>query len=103
AAADVAAMVRLPGHDAHALGRYLDMGADAIIVPSVSTADQARALVRAMEYPPVGTRGLGAPLHRATRYGTDLAAHLKSPRDGIYLVLIIECALGAANVEDILA
>jgi len=33
----------------------------------------------------------------------DLAAHLKSPRDGICLVLIIESALGVANVEDILA
>lgn len=103
AAADVLAMVRLGKHDTQALGRYLDMGADVTVVPNVSTAEQARTLARAMEYPPAGTRGFGAPLHRATRYGMDLAAHLKAPRQGVCLVVIIESASGVANVEDILA
>jgi 4-hydroxy-2-oxoheptanedioate aldolase len=103
AAADVLAMVRLPGQDTRAVGRYLDMGAEALVVPNVSTAEQARALVRAMEYPPAGTRGLGAAAHRATRYGIDLAAHLKAPRAGAALLPIIESALGVANVAEILA
>lgn len=97
------AMVRLAGHDVRALGRYLDMGADAIIVPNVSTAEQARVLARAMNYPPAGTRGFGASQHRETRYGMDLAEHLKAPRDEQYLIVIIESALGVANAEDILA
>ena len=103
AAADVAALVRLGGHDTRAIGRYLDMGADAIVVPNVSTAEQARTLVHGMEYPPAGTRGMGAGLHRATRYGLDLKAHLLAPREGVCLIVIIESALGVANVEDILA
>jgi 4-hydroxy-2-oxoheptanedioate aldolase len=103
AAADVAAMMRLKNHDTQAVGRYLDMGADAIMVPNVSTADEARALVRAMNYPPAGTRGFGAPGHRATRYGMDLAMHLKAPREGVCLLVMIESAPGVANVEDILA
>lgn len=103
AATDILAMVRVAGHDAHAVGRFLDIGADVIVVPNVSTAEQARASVRAMDYPPIGTRGFGASMHRATRYGMDVGAHLKAPRDGAGLLVIIESALGAANAEEILA
>jgi len=95
------ALVRLAKHDPQALGRYLDMGADGIVVPHVSTADEARTLARAMEYPPAGTRGLA--VHRATRYGMDLATYMKAPREGVCLFVIIESALGVANVEDIVA
>jgi 4-hydroxy-2-oxoheptanedioate aldolase len=104
AAARLLAMVRLARHDdTHSLGRYLDMGVQAIVVPNVSTAEQAHTLVRAMEYPPAGTRGSGASLHRATRYGMDLAADLKAPRSGASLLVIIESALGVTNADEILA
>lgn len=99
----MAAMVRLRSHDAQALGPYLDMGAEGIVVPNVETAEQAAALVRAMEYPPAGTRGFGASAHRATRYGMDLAVHLKAPRSGVALIVMIESALGVANADEILA
>jgi 4-hydroxy-2-oxoheptanedioate aldolase len=103
AATDVLAMIRLAKHDTRALGRYLDMGVDAIVVPNVTTAEQARTLVSAMHYPPAGIRGMGAGAHRVTRYGLDLGAYLKSPREGTSLIVIIESALGVANAEDILA
>lgn len=103
AATDAIGMLRLAGHDTHALGRYLDMGADAIIVPNVSTAEQARGLVRAMHYPPVGTRGFGASQYRSTRYGMELEKHLSAPREAQHLIVIIESALGVSNAEDILA
>lgn len=100
---EVAAFVRLSGHDTQAVGRYLDMGADGIVVPNVTTAEQASALVGAMDYPPTGTRGFGASMHRGTRYGLDLAMHLKAPRAAASLVVMIESALGLANVEEILS
>jgi 2-keto-3-deoxy-L-rhamnonate aldolase RhmA len=103
ASTDTLGMVRLAGHDTKALGRYMDMGADAIVVPDVSTAEQAKALVRAMEYPPAGTRGFGAAAHRATRYGLNLPAHVSTPRAGVCLFLIIESTLGVANVDEIAA
>jgi 4-hydroxy-2-oxoheptanedioate aldolase len=102
-AADTLALVRLAKHDLQAVGRYLDLGADAIVVPNVSTVEQAQALASAMNYPPAGTRGFAAPLQRATRYGLDLAAHAKAPRDEVCLIVIVESALGVANVGDILA
>jgi 2-keto-3-deoxy-L-rhamnonate aldolase RhmA len=103
AATNALAMVRVAKHDAEAIGRYLDMGADVIVVPKVSTAEEARTLARAMEYPPRGTRGFGASIHRATRYGLELDAHLMAPRKAVYLVAIIESVLGVSNAEDIVA
>lgn len=97
------AFVRLASHDTHALGKYLDLGADVIVAPNVSTVEQARSLVRGMTYPPAGTRGVGASLHRATQYGRNNAAYMKAPRDGAGLLVIIESALGVSNVDDILA
>jgi len=96
-------LIRLPAHDSSAIGRYLDMGADGIIVPNVATPEQARALARAMLYPPDGTRGFGAPLHRGTRYGLDLTDPVRSPRAGACLLPIIESELGVANAAEILA
>jgi L-fuconolactonase len=101
-ATDVAVFVRLSGHDFRAIGRYLDMGADGLVIPNVETAEQASALVRAALYPPAGTRGVGAPAHRATRYGLSFAAHLRAPRAGAALVVLIESALGVANIDAIL-
>lgn len=95
--------VRLRAHDPQALSRYMDMGVDGFLIPGVSTAEEARKMVRAMVYPPAGTRGFGASAHRATSYGMDMAAHLKDPRAATTLLPIIESALGVTNVEEILA
>jgi 4-hydroxy-2-oxoheptanedioate aldolase len=103
AASEVTALVRLATHDLHAVGRYLDVGADGIVVPSVTGPEQATALVRAMQYPPAGTRGFGATAHRATRYGMDVAVHVQTPRAGACLLLMIEDRVGVDNVESILA
>lgn len=103
AAADVLAIVRVPSPESLALGWYLDLGADALLVPQVETVDQARALARAMEYRPSGTRGFSASSQRVTRYGMDLAEHLKAPRQGAGLILMIETALGVSNAADIAA
>jgi 4-hydroxy-2-oxoheptanedioate aldolase len=101
--AGIAALVRIESLDLQSVGRLLDMGADGIVVPNISTAAEARAAARAMQYPPVGTRGFGASVHRSTRYGLDTASHLKDPRAGLSLIVMIESKLGVDNVDDILS
>jgi len=102
-ATDTLSIVRLAGHDGPAVGRYMDMGVDAIMAPGVSSAAQVQALVRSTEYPPAGTRGFGASMHRATGYGMTLADHLAAPRRGVALIAIIESTSGVANIDEILA
>jgi 4-hydroxy-2-oxoheptanedioate aldolase len=102
-ATDTLSIVRLAGHDGAAVGRYMDMGVDAIMAPGVANAGQVQALVRAMQYPPAGTRGFGASLHRGTRYGLTIAEHVAAPRKGVALIAIIESTAGVANIDEILA
>lgn len=66
--------VRLHGVDYSLTKRYLDSGATGIIGPLVNNAAQARALVQACKYPPMGKRGVG--FCRANEYGLKVEEHL---------------------------
>ncbi len=52
-------VVRVPDHSPGNIGKYLDTGADAIMVPMVNSADEARAIVWAAKFPPMGMRSYG--------------------------------------------
>lgn len=92
------------------IGRALDLGCDGVIVPSVESAEQARAVVGACRYPPGGYRSAGGVLAiqepplclimvESPQAMAELAATLAVPGvDGIYvgprdLSLTLGCAL----------
>jgi 2-keto-3-deoxy-L-rhamnonate aldolase RhmA len=56
--AGVASIVRVWDHSPALIGKALDTGADGIMVPSVNSAAEAEAVVRASKYAPAGNRGL---------------------------------------------
>ena len=53
----VAPMARVPRSDYAFLARALDIGCEGVMVPMVNSPDEARAIVEACRYPPVGRRG----------------------------------------------
>lgn len=53
--------MRVPWNDPVFLKRILDAGANGVMIPSVDTAEEAVAAVRAGRYPPGGRRGYAAP------------------------------------------
>lgn len=61
-------VVRPAWNDTVLIKRFLDSGAQTLLIPFVQNADEARAAVRAMRYPPGGVRGV-ATAPRANRYG----------------------------------
>jgi 4-hydroxy-2-oxoheptanedioate aldolase len=61
--ADVDCLWRAPTREKAALYRILEDGATGLIIPHVESVEEARSLVRAVKFPPVGNRGLdGAAL-----------------------------------------
>jgi hypothetical protein len=62
-------VVRVPWNDHVYLKCVLDVGAEAVLIPSIDTADEARAAVAACLYPPRGRRGTAASSVRASSYG----------------------------------
>jgi 4-hydroxy-2-oxoheptanedioate aldolase len=65
---DKPVLIRVPKNDEHVILRYLDIGASGLVIPHVSTRDDAERAVRAMKYGPVGHRSFAGV--RASAYGT---------------------------------
>ncbi|HYM48715.1 MAG TPA: aldolase/citrate lyase family protein [Burkholderiaceae bacterium] len=83
--------------------RVLDIGASAIQVPQVNTAEQARRIVAAAKYPPVGARG-AAFSPRAAGYGFfGGAPHAKASNEGTSVILMMETREALGNLDEILA
>ena len=97
----VPAMVRVPGHAAEDIAAVLDAGAAGVLVPRVSTAEQARAAVQATRYPPLGARGVGPG--RAAAYGYRIPDYLAKANDELLLAIQVETAEGLANITEIAA
>ena len=91
-------VVRVEANNATAIGRALDAGAVAVIVPLVNTAEEAATAVSAATYPPAGIRSYG-PMRAQLRIGPLPAT---ADRDTLVLVMI-ETQQGLANVEQICA
>src|SRR5579862_3375891 len=60
--AGVTPMVRVPANTPEYIQRVLDAGALGIIAPGVRSAEQARGVVAAAKYAPLGERGAGGAL-----------------------------------------
>jgi 2-dehydro-3-deoxyglucarate aldolase len=98
---DCAALVRLPGCDYAGTKRYLDAGAEGVIAPLINTAKQARELVSAVKYPPLGNRGVG--FCRDNQYGMNLQARVAKGNEEKLVAVQIEHVEGVRNIDDIFA
>jgi 2-keto-3-deoxy-L-rhamnonate aldolase RhmA len=96
-----AAIVRVPWLQQHLIEHALDVGAHAILVPKVETADQAEAAVAACFFPPVGRRGIN-PV-RASGYFTALPEYLAHANERIACLVQIESVLAVENADEIAA
>lgn len=95
------AMVRVPECADHVIGAVLDLGADAVLVPQIQSAAQARQAVRAARYAPDGIRGVN-PWTRAARYGTAPNWATEANAD-VTIIGLVEGSEGLANFDEIIA
>ena len=84
------AVVRPTWNDNLQIKRYLDIGAQTLLLPYVQNADEARQAVAGTRYAPRGVRGVGGTV-RATRYGrvADYMRHCENE-----LCLLIQAETG---------
>lgn len=103
-ASDTAVLLRVPSHDPVYIKRALDAGVDGIVVPTLETADEARAVVAATRYRPQGgDRGVGYPESRAAKWGLAETAYPREYLDELLVAAIIETKKGVHNLPAILA
>ena len=94
-------VVRVPWNDMVTIKRYLDIGAQSLLVPYVETAEQAAEAVASTRYPPDGTRGV-ALATRASGFGR-VPGYASTAHEQIAVICQIENQIGLRNLETIAA
>ncbi|MFF1871178.1 aldolase/citrate lyase family protein [Kitasatospora herbaricolor] len=102
AAYPVEPVVRVPGDDPVVVKQVLDLGARTILVPMVNSAAQAREVVAAAHYPPLGRRGVGSALSRSARWNR-IEDYLTGAADHVSVLVQVETAEAVAAAADIAA
>jgi 4-hydroxy-2-oxoheptanedioate aldolase len=99
----LAPVVRAPSLDPVFIGRALDAGATAIVVPGLSTAEQAAAAVAATRFAPAGTRGACPCVRAGGHYIKDWRAYVGVQAREAGIVALVETREGVHNIECIVA
>lgn len=80
--------------------RPLEIGADGVAVPFISTADEMRRAVKYVRYPPRGLRAVGGDC--ATWWGQCFAEHVAEANENVFVLPSLETVEAATNIEQIL-
>lgn len=103
AAAQYPCLIRIPENRPTPVGKALEYGAQGIVVPHVSSMEEAAKAVKNAHYAPTGIRG-AAPTVRAARYGqTPWPEYLAQAKAETLVVLQIEGKEGIENLDAIMS
>lgn len=97
----VSAVVRPASNDVVLIKRMLDLGAQTLLIPYVQSAEEARAAVDAMRYPPAGVRGV-AGVTRATGFGR-IKGYAARAEEELCLLVQVETRASLDQIEAIAA
>ena len=95
------AVVRPAWNDAVLIKRYLDIGAQTLLIPFVQNAQEAQAAVDAMRYAPSGIRGMGGST-RASNFGRD-TRYIADAQQELCLLVQVETKEALDQIEAIAA
>lgn len=79
----------------------LDAGAQTLLIPMIDTAEQALQVVKSTQYPPLGTRGVGASVARAARWGR-VENYMQQVNEDICVLIQVESRIAVENLDQIL-
>lgn len=99
-ATPAAVIVRVESSESQRIHRVLDMGAEGIMCPKVSNADEARKVVSGLHYPPHGHRGV-AKMVRATQFAQNFDSYYQNSRENMLGVVQIETAEVLNHLDEV--
>lgn len=95
-----ATVVRIAENETPRFKRVLDLGAGGVMVPYVNTAEEAKAAVAAVRYPPRGIRGV-SKFNRAASFGSDFEDYYARAHERIVTMAQIETPESLQCVDSI--
>jgi 2-keto-3-deoxy-L-rhamnonate aldolase RhmA len=100
-AAGVSVMVRVPSQEYHHIARALDVGAEGLICPMVSTPEQAKKILDCVRYYPKGQRGVAIGIPYDNYRSGPPAEMLSKANKRTTFICLIETAEGVENIDAI--
>jgi len=94
-------VVRPAWNDPVLIKRYLDVGAQSLLLPFVQSAEEARAAVAATRYAPAGMRGMGGSM-RASNFGRS-ADYIARAHEELCVLVQVETREALDQIEAIAA
>ena len=101
--AGIPAFVRVPANTPEYISRVLDGGALGVIAPGVRSAQEARGVVAASKYPPLGSRGLSPGLPHLEFRSVPATDALPAMNAATMVIVQFESAAALAAMEEIVA
>jgi 4-hydroxy-2-oxoheptanedioate aldolase len=101
--AGVAPMVRVPSNTPEYISRVLDGGALGIIAPHIGSAEEARTVVKAAKFPPLGERGAGGALPHLEYRSFPIAEANAALNDATMVIVQFESADAVDKADEIAA
>lgn len=102
-AAPFAPFVRVPQGRYHFLARVMDAGALGVMVGNVESGEEARSVVDAVKYAPLGRRGVGLGTAHTDYRVPDPASYFQEANESSVVICQIESETGLQNAEAIAA
>ncbi|HZP75950.1 MAG TPA: aldolase/citrate lyase family protein [Pseudolabrys sp.] len=99
----IAPFVRVPANTPEYICRVLDGGALGVIAPHVGSAEEARAVVKAAKFPPLGERGAGGGLPHLQYRSFPVAEANAAMNDATMVIVQFESADAVERAEEIAA
>jgi 4-hydroxy-2-oxoheptanedioate aldolase len=103
--AEVTPIVRVPSNDEVWIKRVLDAGAMGVVVPHISSREQAKAAVDAARYANdsgPGARGACPSVRAADHLASDWRAFAQWSNENVFVAVAIESRAGVAALDEIL-
>ena len=100
-ATTIAPFVRVPQCLYHFIARTMDAGALGVMVGNVETPEQARTIVNAVKYAPMGNRGVGLGTAHTDYVAPDPAAYFRESNENTTIIAQIESTTGLSNLDAI--
>lgn len=97
-------IARVGENDPQVIQKFLESGAQGVLIPLIRSADDARRVVEAVKYPPIGRRGLAGS--RASDWGLSsggLAEHVRISNEEAFIAVQVETQEAIAHFEEIVA
>lgn len=94
-------LIRVPSGNKQTILRALELGAHGVVVPQIETPQQAKDVVQATKYAPIGNRGVSVFTRSSGYYAVGQQGRTDRENEETMVVLLVEGIKGIKNLEKI--